>query len=1030
VLVSGRNAIGAGSRARPLITTAINDNALVALAGNTRREANRTNDRGPVAADFAMEHMLLQLRRSPEQEQALEKYLDEIEDPASPNYHRWLTAQEFGEQYGLASQDLAKISDWLASHGLSVNTVYTNRNVIDFSGTAEQVREAFHTEIHDLEVDGAAHIANMSDPRIPAALAPAIVGVVSLNDFRPRAMNKPRPVYTFSGCGFLTGGGSECYSVVPADLATIYNFNPLFAAGYSGQGQTIVVVEGSDVYSTADWNTFRTTFGLASAYPDGSFTQVHPAGSGADNCTDPKATADDAEAEIDVEWSSAAAPSAAIELASCSNTATTFGGFIALENLLDASGTPPAIVSISYGESEEELGAAGNTFINSLYQQAAAAGVSVFVSSGDEGAASSDADEDVATHGIAVSGFASTPYDVAVGGTDFGDTFAGLNSSYWNAANGAADGSALSYVPEIPWNDSCASGLISSFFGYSAAYGSSGFCNSSRATSDDDFLTTASGSGGPSGCASGAPSTKGVVGGSCAGYAKPGWQDLLGNPSDGVRDIPDVSMFAANGIWNHYYVVCYSDPGRNRGGVSCAGAPSTWAGFGGTSVSSPIMAAIQALANQRSQQRQGNPNPTYYLIAAAEYGAAGSPACDSSLGNAAAASCIFYDVTQGDIDVNCSGSQNCYTPSGTNGVLSTSNSEFSPAYPAGAGWDFATGIGTVNAFNLVMSFPAGSPTPTPTATPTRTATATATPTATVTATATGTPTSTPTRTRTATATATATPTATATATATSTRTATATATPTTTSTQTATATITPTATSTPTKTATATATATPTTTPTRTATATNTPTETATATVTATPTATATATNTPTMTPTRTAAATSTPTATATATPTATVTATQTATATATGTPISTPTRTASATSTSTATATATITATPTATVTPVAEKLSISAATISFGKVTVNSISKPKKVTITNRKRKTAMPMIVMDEESSVPGVFIVDSQCRTTLLPGEHCILTIEFAPAIAGKQSATLMIDDNAENDPQKVTLRGTGKAPPTH
>ncbi len=863
--------MAAGSGTRLLVTTAINENALVTLAGNTRHEANRANDRGPVAANFAMEHMMLQLRRSPEQEQALGKYLDELEDPSSPNYHRWLTAQEFGEQYGLAGQDLSKISDWLALHGLSVNTVYPSRVVIDFSGTAEAVREAFHTEIHDLEVDGTAYIANMSDPRIPVALAPAVVGVVSLNDFMPRAMNLPRPAYTFTGCGFITG--SDCYAVVPADLATIYNFNPLFAEGYSGQGQTIVVVEDSDVFSTSDWNTFRTTFGLASAYPEGSLTQVHPAGSGANNCTDPKANGDDNEAEIDVEWSSAAAPSAAIELASCADTVT-FGGFIAMENLLSAQGTPPAIVSISYGESEADLGAAGNAFINSLYQEAAAAGVSVFVSSGDEGAASSDADKTVATHGIAVSGFASTPYDVAVGGTDFGDTSAGVNSSYWSAANGTADGSALSYIPEIPWNDSCASELISSFFGYSAAYGSSGFCNSSVGTGN--FLTTTSGSGGPSGCASGAPSSPGVVGGSCAGYAKPSWQRVVGNPSDDVRDIPDVSMFAANGVWDHYYEVCFSD--TKHGGMSCAGMPDTWAGFGGTSVSSPIMAAIQALANQRSQQRQGNPNPTYYSIAATEYGASGNSSCNSSRGNEVSGSCVFYDVTQGDMDINCTGSNDCYTPSGSNGVLSTSNSAFSPAYRAGTGWDFATGIGTVNAFNLVTSFPAGSPTPTPTATPTRSATPT--------------PTATPT-------------------------------------------------------------------------------------------------------------------TATATATATATVPATHTPTATATG----------------------TTAPTPTATVTPVADKLSISATAIYFGKVAVDATSKPKKITISNRKHKRALPAIVVSEESSTPGVFIVDDQCQTTLLPGEHCVLTIEFAPTTIGKQSATLIINDNAERNPQTVTLKGTGKAVPT-
>ena len=743
LLICVRAAFSGGSQT--LITAAINENALVTLAGNIRPEATAANDRGPVARDFAMDHMLLQLRRAPAQEQALEKYLDELEDPNSPNYHHWLTAQEFGEKYGLADQDLAKITGWLQSHGFTVNRTYPNATVIDFSGNADQVREAFHTEIHNLAVNGAAHVANMRDPQIPAALAPAIAGVVSLNDFRPRAMNKPRPAYTFSGCGFLSG--EDCYAMVPADLATIYNFNPLFAAGYSGQGQTIVVIEDSDLYETSDWDTFRNAMGLASAYPAGSLSQVHP-----DNCSDPGINGADGEAEIDAEWSSAAAPNAKIEVASCKDTATTFGGFIAMANLLNESKTPPAIMSISYGESEAENGATQNAYINSLYQQAVGEGVSVFVAAGDEGAASSDAGGATATHGIGISGFTSTQYNVSVGGTDFGDTYAHDNGTYWSGSNGATDGSALSYVPEIPWNDSCASGLIDSYLGYSSAYGLSGFCNSTIGS--QDFLFVVAGGGGPSGCATGSPSSSGVVGGSCAGYEKPTWQSILGNPHDGMRDIPDVSLFAADGVWNHYYVICYSDPAPGRYGAPCTGAPSTWAGFGGTSFSSPIMAGIQALINQRTGSRQGNPNPAYYALANAEYGAGGAASCNSTLGNGAGSSCIFYDVTQGDIDVPCSGSHNCYTPSGKNGVLSASDSEFAPAYPTGTGWDFATGIGTVNAYNLVMAFGGTGPTPTPT--PSATATA---PTPTPTATATGgTPTATPTSTLTPTPTPTSTPT--------------------------------------------------------------------------------------------------------------------------------------------------------------------------------------------------------------------------------------------------------------------------------
>jgi Pro-kumamolisin, activation domain/HYDIN/CFA65/VesB-like, Ig-like domain/Cep192 domain 4 len=690
--------VDAGSGPRALITQKIDEAALVKLADNTRPEANAANDRGPATPDFPMEHMLLQLRRPPEQEQAFEEYLGELQDPKSPNYHHWLTAAEIGNRYGLAAQDLATITGWLKSQGFTVNEVYPNGTLIDFSGTAGQVHRAFHTEIDHLDVNGKPHTANMSDPEIPAALAPAIVGVVSLSDFRPRPQNVARPNYS------VTFSGVPYYLLVPADLATIYNLNPLFSAGYSGQGQTIVVVEDSNLYKTSDWTTFRSKFGLASAYPHGSLSQVHPGG-----CTNPGVNADDSEAEIDAEWASAGAPSAAIKVASCRSTSATFGGFIAMENLL-SSGIPPAIMSVGYGDSESDLGAAGNAYINSLYQQAAGEGVSVFVAAGDQGAASSDFDASAATHGINVNGFASTPYDVAVGGTDFSDTYAGTNDTYWNSRNGTDYGSARSYVPEIPWNDSCASGLLATYLGYATTYGSAGLCNSSDAVSNE-LLDVVGGGGGPSGCATGTPGSTDVVSGSCQGYPKPSWQSVFGIPDDGVRDLPDVSLFAGDGIWGHYYVVCYSDPASGYYGYPCTGAPSNWAGFGGTSFGAPIMGAIQALVNQRAGGRQGNPNPAYYSLAATEYGSGGSASCDSSLGNRADSSCIFYDVTQGDMDVPCTGTHNCYKPSGTYGVLSTSNSAYQPAYGTDTGWDFATGIGTVNAYNLAMAFPAIQPTP-------------------------------------------------------------------------------------------------------------------------------------------------------------------------------------------------------------------------------------------------------------------------------------------------------------------------------
>jgi hypothetical protein len=213
------------------------------------------------------------------------------------------------------------------------------------------------------------------------------------------------------------------------------------------------------------------------------------------------------------------------------------------------------------------------------------------------------------------------------------------------------------------------------------------------------LLTVAAASGGPSSCASGVPSTSGVVGGSCKGYSKPAWQTgISGIPNDGVRDIPDVSMFAADGIWGHYSVVCFSD--RSNGGAPCTGAPSTWAGFGGTSVATPVVAGIQALVNQNEGgSKQGNPNVVYYALAVTQ------PS-------------VFHNISQGDIDVNCSGPTNCYGLIGTvgygrggrifgttyGGGLSTSNTSFTAAYSAAGPFSLANGLGSIDAYNLVTNW--------------------------------------------------------------------------------------------------------------------------------------------------------------------------------------------------------------------------------------------------------------------------------------------------------------------------------------
>jgi subtilase family serine protease len=666
---AARAAATSGSN-RILITEPIDATRLVKLVGNTRPEANVHNDRGRVADSFQLDHMLLQLKRAPEVEKAFADHIETLTDKSSPNFRHWMSAQEQGEKYGPAQEDIDAITGWLRSQGFTVGYVYPSRMVIDFSGTAGQIRNAFHTEIHYLNVNGKQHIANMSDPQIPHALAPAIAGVVSLHDFKPHAYYKRRADYTFSGCG------SNCYALVPADFQTIYNLSPVYSAGVTGSGITVAVVEDTNSYGT-DWATYQSTFGL-STY-GGTLTTTHPNDAG--NCTNPGTNGDDIEADLDVEMVTAAAPGAAVELISCSDTTTTFGGLIAIQNLISA-GSPPPIISMSYGECEVLNGASSNAAFNSAFQSAAAAGVSVFVSAGDNGASGCARDftngESYALPGIGITGWGETQYNVSVGGTDYEDLYNALEggaaqSTYWNSTNGTTYGSAKSYIPEIPWNDSCASYLVYNVEGYSSATGTSGFCNSSTGSG---FVDTSAGSGGPSTCATGAGNSSYLYdeNTTCKGYAKPSWQrGIFGNPGDGVRDIPDVSLFASNGIWGHYVIVCYSD--KSGGGVACTGAPSGWVGLGGTSASAPLMAGIQALVDQKWSIRAGNPNPTYYSIAKAEFGTKGNTSC-YSVNETSGTSCTFNDITQGDIDVDCrhNGSvfkADCYLPSSTNGALST-----------------------------------------------------------------------------------------------------------------------------------------------------------------------------------------------------------------------------------------------------------------------------------------------------------------------------------------------------------------------
>ena len=704
-----------------LITTPVDEGNRVTLAGNTPPSAAiGATDQGAVEDDMRFEHLLLLLKRDTATETSLERHIEAMHTPGTPEFHHWLTAEQVGARFGISAKDVGVIEQWLSSHGFSVNRVYKSGLVLDFSGTAANIRETFHTDIHHLELpSGERHVANTVDPQIPAALSAAVVGV-SLHDFfarphltRMRPVKYDRDAQRWKPQFALPYDGSTFNIVGPFDFATIYDLRPLWQAGITGNGVTIAAVEDSNLKHPGDWSTFRETFGLEQ-FKHASFEQVYP------GCANPGQNGDEIEAALDVEWASAAAPGAHIVLSACANSATTSGLDLAILNLLEKS--PPDIISDSYGLCETISGHTEVALENYEAQLASLEGVTFFIAQGDTGADECAPVESTyySTLGINSGDNTASAYAVDVGGTDFQAQFnadmGGLPvSAYWNTHNAAKTlASARSYIPEIPWNDGCTSQLIYTdpaiAVGFTQSFGSAGFCNSD--TGRNNFLYDVAGSGGPSTCFTGAPSIPGVVSGSCKGNKKPLYQYLApGMPMDGLRDQPDISLFAGNGVWGSFYVECLSD--TQQGGSSCT--PSNDAillGGGGTSFASPAMAGILALIEQR-HGRQGDANFVLYALAAEQFLSPESASCNANRadGQLPARSCVFNDITQGDIDIPCGKNvdghfYDCHGAVGSQiGELSTADSQNHPAYRAGKGYDLATGLGSVNATNLFNAWP-------------------------------------------------------------------------------------------------------------------------------------------------------------------------------------------------------------------------------------------------------------------------------------------------------------------------------------
>jgi pseudomonalisin len=512
------------------------ESEVVTLYGNTHPLARPEDDRGELPPETRLDRLVLLLQPTTTQQEQLDALSQAQQDPDSALYHRWLTPEEYGSRFGASDTDLANITAWLKSHGFTVEEIPASHRAILFSGTAGQVADTFHTQIHSYLVAGQSHIANSEDPQVPRAFASIVSGIVSLHDFRRNpamhsiqaavvAPTRPSPDDT---------EGSRHY-LFPTDFATIYDLKPLYSAGQSGSGTSVAVVARSNI-NLNDVKTFRSYASLAVNQPSVVLDGTNPG----------MIPGDQGEATLDVEWAGAVAPAAAIKLVVAGSTATTDGVDLSAQYIVNHK--TAQVMTTSFANCETTMGATELAFYNSLWQQAASEGISAFVASGDSGAAGCQPGSATKGSSAAVNGMCTSPYVTCVGGTEFNEGSSA--NKYWASADGVGGGSAISYIPEVVWNES-------------QSKGGSGLWASG--------------------------------GGISHVYTQPSWQKgISGANSNGMRAVPDVSLTAA--MHDGYLILLNG----------------SWCIVSGTSAAAPSFAGILALVTQKQGTGQGNANPVLY----------------------------------------------------------------------------------------------------------------------------------------------------------------------------------------------------------------------------------------------------------------------------------------------------------------------------------------------------------------------------------------------------------------------------------
>ncbi len=614
-----------------------------ALPQGISARALQAVDLGPADTSRQLTGLSLRFTMSAAQSAALEQLLEAQQEASSPLFHQWLTPEQFGARFGLSADDLASVSAWVQAQGFTVTGVARGGSFVQFRGTVGQANQAFGVTLHRVSWNGEQHIANVAPPSLPAALAAVVGGITGLDDFRPAPHHRFRsvaaPAYTVS-----TSDGT--HFIAPGDFYTIYDIQGLLNSGVNGTGMKIAVM-GQVAISQTDVSAFRSASGLSTS--NLPTTTTYGAAPAAPTANGTPSDDDEIESELDVEWSGAVAPDATILFV---NGQDVFDN--AMTGAIDNDIAP--ILSVSYGACESDVGNSTLSEYNALFLQANAQGQTIVASAGDSGATTCDGDAasipTLAKRGLSVDFPADSPAVTGVGGTTYNEG----TGTYWNTANGTNSGSAVSYIPELPWNDS--------------------FLSSASCAGPDELCGLSAGGGGVS-----------------TYFAKPTWQTGTGVPPDGMRDVPDVA-FAADPDHDGYLICALGS--CTNGYAAANGSLSI---VGGTSVPTPAFAGILALLEEKLQTSLGNANPGIYAVANSTYAAA-----------------VFHDITSGTNaspcqanSTGCAADDTGYFAAGTlpYPVYSGPTGDVPVAaigYTAHAGYDQTTGWGSMDVGNLLADW--------------------------------------------------------------------------------------------------------------------------------------------------------------------------------------------------------------------------------------------------------------------------------------------------------------------------------------